>query len=366
MNSVVAPRRARLLRALAVYGILPFFSFLLAVLVVLMQFVNSRLVFPEESLPLYRSLALAHAAQNLKQESAPAPKEVALLAGEDFPTTMLAALPEVPPGVFPIVRTTISMGSGLINATDYSADLSVAASTAPLAPSADGPRVLVVHTHATESFFEPETSPVQCIVTGQSPEVFGYYEEGLSPRSRDCEKNMVAVGRVFCRRLESVGIETVHCETLHDLDYSQAYANSLASIERYLEEYPSIRYVLDLHRDSLVRADGTKLKPTCTIDGEEVAQVMLVVGAGSQDLAQPSWKQNLAFCARFQSCLQEIAPDFARPVYLRYGRFNQHLGERTMLLEVGSCGNTLQEASRSAEYAADAFAELYFQLEQAP
>ncbi len=327
-------------------------------LIVVMQFVGMRAVFPDESLPLHRSYALISAAFADAKTEETEEFSVDLLTGEDLPTQMLSVLPSLPEGIFPIVTTTISLGSGFINATDYNADTSVSAGALPAPAEEDGPLVLVYHTHATESFYEPETSPVSSIVLGQETGVFGYYEEGLSPRSTDVEKNMVAVGRAFCEELERQGISAVHCETLHDLDYSKAYGNSLKSIESYLKEYPSIRYIIDLHRDSLVRDNGTKLKPTCVIDGENVAQVMLVVGAGSEEVSQKNWRENLANSSRWQSYFLEIAPDFARPVYLRYGRFNQHVSAAAMLLEIGSCGNTLDESCRAAKYAAQALADM--------
>lgn len=359
MNKIKTNEKSKALTFFAVYGILPFLCLLLCTVIVLLQFVSSRLVFPDETLPLYRQLSLYHLAySSLPTESEERDSAALMLSFTDLPTETLSCLPSLPQGVFPIVTTTIALGSGLINATDYSADLSVQASAKPSAPAEEGPTVLVLHSHATESFYEPENAPIRTLVLGQSEEVFGYYEQGLSPRSTDDEKNMVEVGRVFCEELSRHGIEAVHCKTQHDLDYSQSYANSLASIEEYLEKYPSIRYVLDLHRDSLVRENGTKLKPTCVIDGESVAQVMLVVGAGSAELAQPNWKENLALSSRYQSYLSEISTEFTRPVYLRYGRFNQHLGRQTMLLEVGSCGNTLEEACRASKYAAAALAQM--------
>lgn len=359
MNGTPIDRRGEVLRFAAVYALLPLLCLLCAVGIVLMQFVTSRIVFPEASLPLYRQLAVVNRAFAAEPNEEEQEGFSALLLSElDLPTGELDALPEAPKGVYPIVTTTIPLGNGLINATDYSADLSVMASATPMKQGEDDPCVLVLHTHATESFYDPDASPLSTVVMGQSADVFGYYEEGLSPRSTDTEENMVSVGRVFCDTLEEMGISTVHCETLHDLDYSQAYANSLSSAQEYLKKYPNIRYIIDLHRDSLVRDNGTKLKPTCTVDGKSTAQVMLVVGAGSKDLPQPGWKKNLAVSARYQSYLEQAGDGFARPVYLRYGRFNQHLSANTMLLEVGSCGNTLEEAQRAGKLAAEALGKM--------
>ena len=358
MNGTQIERRGEWLRLASVYALLPMLCLFCAAGIVVMQFVTSRVVFPEATLPFYRSLAVVNRAFAAVEEEETEGFSALLVNGLDMPTVELDALPEVPKGVYPIVTTTIPLGSGLINATDYSADLSVMASATPMKKEEEDPCVLVLHTHATESFYDPDASPLSAVVMGQGEDVFGYYEEGLSPRSTDTAENMVSVGRVFCETLEEMGVTTVHSETLHDLDYSRAYANSLSTAEEYLKKYPNIRYIIDLHRDSLVRDNGTKLKPTCTVDGKSTAQVMLVVGAGSKDLPQPEWKRNLAVSARYQSYLETVGEGFARPVYLRYGRFNQHLSANTMLLEVGSCGNTLEEAQRAGKLAAEALGKM--------
>ena len=295
-------------RRFAVHGILPLTAFLLGTLIVFLQFTNSRTVFPEAGLPLYEELRAYHLAHTaLGGDAEEQPAGAILLAAADAGTDTLSCLAEVPSGVFPIVETTIPCGgSGLINATELSADLNTRAAAFPACPKEEGPTVLVLHTHATESFYEPENAPIHAIVLGQSEDVFGYYAGSESPRSTDPEKNMVAVGRVFCEELEKMGIGTVHCETLHDLDYSEAYAHAMDSIEAYLEKYPTIRYILDLHRDSLLRDNGAKLKPTAVVDGKKTSQVMLVVGAGSNALPQPGWRDNLAMSARYQSYLSML------------------------------------------------------------
>ena len=86
--------------------------------------------------------------------------------------------------------------------------------------------------------------------------------------------------------LNSRGIPTLHCEVLHDAeDYNASYDNSLATVKKYLKEYPSIKYVFDLHRDAMIRESGEALKAVSTINGKPTAQVMTLVGtdAGGAD-----------------------------------------------------------------------------------
>ncbi len=362
MNAAVTQTKKRLSLGVSyflMYALLPLIALCLAGVIVVVQFTNAAGYFAKNSRPMGEqwSLMLPGGASFDADESAALETDEWLLSNVELPASALNCLLSVPEGAHPIVETTIAQGSGLINATDHSADLSAVQAT-PLGVSEEGPTVLVVHTHTTESFFDPADSPVQTVVLGQEESVFGYYGSENAPRSLDADKNVIAVGRAFCESLEEAGVSTVHCTEICDLDYSNAYASSLSCIEEMLKQYPSIRYVIDLHRDSLVRADSTKLKPTATVDGERVAQVMLVVGAGSETLSQPNWRENFAMSAHYQSYLSEVSEDFARPVYLRYGRFNQHLGAGSMLLEVGSCGNTLAEARRAGALAGEALARM--------
>ena len=124
------------------------------------------------------------------------------------------------------------------------------------------PQVLIYHTHATESF---------------APYDSDSYDNRYNWRSTDNNNNMVAVGAVMARVLRSQGIGVVHDTSQHDYpSYNGSYANSYRSIKRYLEQYPTIKVVLDLHRDAIEREGGLIVKPTAEIGGEKYAQLMIV------------------------------------------------------------------------------------------
>lgn len=124
--------------------------------------------------------------------------------------------------------------------------------------------MLILHTHGTESYL---------------PDGADSYDEDESFRSENTEENVVAVGRVFADTLRGAGISVIHDETMYDRDdFNAAYTSSRAAVYDWLEKYPSIRYVFDLHRDSVFTADGENQKPVAEIGGETAAQIMLVVG----------------------------------------------------------------------------------------
>ena len=126
--------------------------------------------------------------------------------------------------------------------------------------------------------------------------------------------------------------------------YTGAYDRSLAVVEDTLAEYPSITTVIDVHRDSILTDDGRAYKTSCTINGEETAQLMLVVGTDDGGLYHPDWQENLNRAASLQYRLNRTYPTLMRPLNLRTQRFNQHATHSAFLVEVGSSGNTMTEA----------------------
>lgn len=260
-------------------------------------------------------------------------------------------LPEDAKAIF--VSDLSQNGSPLINDTDYKVDIQEEiAAFAPQKEIGSEPLVLVLHTHATETFTNPEES--YRVINADGSQTYYYSPSQNTTRSTDNTENVIHLGEIFVDRLNSMGIPTVHCQTQHDSpDYSKSYPNARMSIQEYLEKYPSIEYIVDLHRDSIVRESGEKIKPLCSINSEDTAQIMLVMGSGS---SHPEWRQNLALALKFKTTCDILYPGFSRPVYLRTWHFNQDLCPGSVILEVGSCANSLPEAERAAVYAAEVFA----------
>lgn len=235
-----------------------------------------------------------------------------------------------------IENVQISKGMNVSNATEYEID-AVSMANEPLGFTIDssGPQILIVHTHTTESYTSDDRNT---------------YNPSESDRSTDPDKNMIAVGNRICEVLNNAGIKTIHDTTVHDYpSYNGAYGRSLATVEKNLKENPSIKAVLDVHRDGLVRADGTKLKVTADIGGITTAQVMLVIGTNSSGLKHDNWRSNMVFASKIQKKANDMYPNMMRPLNLRVERFNQHMTAGSLIIEVGSNGNTLNEALLAAE-----------------
>ena len=197
----------------------------------------------------------------------------------------------------------------------------------------EGPQVLIVHTHGSEAYTPDGTDTY--VATGEC-------------RTTDTEKSVVRVGDEIAKVLTEMGLTVVHDTGLYDYpEYNGAYDRSLAAVEGWLAQYPTIQVVLDVHRDALIGADGTVYKPITTINGESCAQVMLVMGSNAL-YDHPGWLENLALAVQVQKEMNTLWPTLARPIGLRENRYNQQTAPGAMLVEVGSHGNTLQEALAAA------------------
>lgn len=282
----------------------------------------------------------------------PAPTPTPVPTPAPTPTSAPSATPPPDAGAIRSVYLSPDAGSvrlaaGTIrNMTEHpDADLIAAVDTVNLPFSVKvgsaEPQILILHTHATETY---QTHPEP------------YYDPDFTARTRNTALNMCAVGQVMADVLNAAGITTLHDTTLHDSpSYTESYARSRATAQSYLQKYPSIQIVLDVHRDAIEDSDGTRVKPLCQIDGQDTAQVMLIAGCDNGTTTKlPNWKLNLRFAAAWQQAMSAQYPGLARPVLCGYRFYNQDLAAGCLLLEVGGHANTLAEAKRAGELAAKA------------
>lgn len=197
-----------------------------------------------------------------------------------------------------------------------------------------GPQVLIYHTHTTEAF------------------------NGVT-RTTDKSLSVCAVGDEIAKQLESAGIGVVHDTTYHDYPaYNGSYDRSLATMRNDLKKYPSIQVTIDLHRDAMTRSDGTRLKPTAVVDGKKAAQVMIVAGCDDTgDLGFPNWEYNLRLAVRLQKSMADLFPDLGRPLDFCPRKYNENVTKGSILVEIGTDANTLDEALYGGELFGKALAQ---------
>jgi len=203
-----------------------------------------------------------------------------------------------------------------------------------------GPKVLVYHTHTTEGYVRNNSE------LGKNKKEFPSY-------TSDVKYSVVRVGDQLSEYLEKTyDISVIHNGTVHG-----NYSNSLKTIESYLKSYPSIKIIFDIHRDGLA-ADKPKLRLVKEINGKNAAQVMFVVGTNGSGLKHPKWRDNLKLAVKLQQKLNEEAPGLARPIYISNNRYNQHMADGALIIEIGADGNTIDEALESTKYVAKAISEV--------
>ncbi|PWM38289.1 MAG: stage II sporulation protein P [Clostridiales bacterium] len=211
------------------------------------------------------------------------------------------------------------------------------------------PQVLIMHTHATEAFERYDNI---------------FYDTRNTWRSTDNNMNMVAVGEELAKTLRENGVNVLHDSTQHDYpSYNGSYERSAETVKGYLEEYPSIKIVLDVHRDAIDR-NGTLVRPITTIDGKKAAQLMIIAGSDDGTMNMPNWRDNLRFAAAIQRQAEGAFEHLMRPIFFCYRKYNQDLTRGSLLLEFGSHGNTLEECLYTARLAGQSIAQAIKDLEE--
>lgn len=204
--------------------------------------------------------------------------------------------------------------------------------------------VLIFHTHTTETY--------QIL---DKPN----YLKSFSPRSNDEKLNMIRVGEEIVSVLESEGIGVIHDKTVYDKQYSGAYERSGKAVDEYLKKYPSIQVVIDVHRDGIQTSETSKIKPVTTINGKKAAQIMIISGCeGNGVTGFPDWEYNLRFALNLQKTAEDMYPTLMRPLFFCNRKYNMYKSKCSVLLEMGSDANTLDEAAYSGRLIGDVLAEM--------
>lgn len=211
------------------------------------------------------------------------------------------------------------------------------------------PQVLIYHTHTSESYLKKDE---------------GFFYESYYPRSTDNSRNVTQVGEAIAKKLIENGIPTVHDMTYHDSPtYKGSYSRSYKTIMSNLEKYPSIQVTIDVHRDSMGDPDHGKVKPTFKLGGNKAAQIMVVAGCDPNgSVGFPDWEYNLRLALRVQQKCESMFPGLTRPMLFGKFKYNMNLSRGSMLIEVGSDVNTLNEAIYSGTLVGEALSKVLSEL----
>ena len=199
------------------------------------------------------------------------------------------------------------------------------------------PTVLIYHSHTHECYVQLDN---------------GTYMQGETTQSADAGENVVRVGDAIVAELEKAGFSVIHDTEIHDDDYNNAYANAGKSIDKILKKYPSIEVTIDIHRDSIGVEGDAKARTSVvnTIAGKKAAQIMIITGCEENFITDfPHWYDNLHFALGLQKQFATDYPGLARPLYFADRKYDMYKTKNSVLIEVGSDGNTLEQAVYSGK-----------------
>lgn len=238
-----------------------------------------------------------------------------------------------------ILETIIAGGIRVDNNTQFSIDTAKLLTEGPdMQLQAGSPQILIIHTHSSEAYTMDD---------------FDRYTPSDTSRTQDVNYNIIRVGDVLTEALESYGLDVIHDREIYDYpSYTGSYNRCGEAISRYLETYPQISVVIDVHRDAIGSGDVV-YKTVAEDEDISCAQTMFVVGTNESGLNHPNWEKNLKLALYLQAAVHLKHPTLQRPIKLVKERYNQQLTTGSLILEVGSNGNTLQEALSAVRFFAE-------------
>lgn len=206
--------------------------------------------------------------------------------------------------------------------------------------SGKNPSVLIIHTHSSEAYM---------------PDGNDKYEPSDPYRTEDKKYSIIRVGDELANEFTKYGITFIHDRNIYDYpSYQGAYNRSYDAIQSYLKKYPSIKIVIDMHRDAIEAADGSVYKTIAQIGKTTCSQVLMVIGTNASGLVHPNWRENFKLALHIQKEMNTLYPSLAKPIELSQYRYNQQATPGSMIVEIGCTGNTLQESLTAVRYFADA------------
>ena len=205
-------------------------------------------------------------------------------------------------------------------------------------PDADAPSVLIYHTHTHEAYEQVSDDPYVALEAW---------------RTADDDHSIVRVGEALAGHLRAHGFDVVHDITDHEgNDLPTAYTRSLQTLQGYQRRFD---LYIDLHRDAY--SEGMPLRFIAE-DGTPCARPMVLIGNGVGFDEKPFYEENLAFAKALTRRIDRACPGLCRSVLVKDGRYNQHIGVFSILIEIGHNRNTLDEAINTTAYVANALYSL--------
>ena len=189
----------------------------------------------------------------------------------------------------------------------------------------ENPTIYIYNTHQTEEY-----KPTSYLEYSVNPNVL--------MASYILEEQLSKKGHVVLVEEESVS----KLRTTLGLNYAGSYKVTRSMMENAKKNNPTLKYYIDLHRDSLTRD-----KTTLTVDGKSYAKILFIVG-----LENSNYQENLDFTNKISDLLNQKVKGLSKGIYKKEGPlvngvYNQDFSNRVILIEVGGNENTIDEVYRS-------------------
>ena len=189
----------------------------------------------------------------------------------------------------------------------------------------ENPTIYIYNTHQTEEY-----KPTSYLEYSVNPNVL--------MASYILEEQLSKKGHVVLVEEESVS----KLRTTLGLNYAGSYKVTRSMMENAKKNNPTLKYYIDLHRDSLTRD-----KTTLTVDGKSYAKILFIVG-----LENSNYQENLDFTNKISDLLNQKVKGLSKGIYKKEGPlvngvYNQDFSNRVILVELGGNENTIDEVYRS-------------------
>jgi stage II sporulation protein P len=197
----------------------------------------------------------------------------------------------------------------------------------PVEPSklvANEPQILIYHTHTSECYIP---------VSGKDRE--------FNNKPGDNKKgDVVKIGEYLQQTLEDkYGIKCIHSEEINDcFPFRESYLRAREVAQKYIKEYPSIKVVLDVHRDAT-----PGFKTTCEINGGKTATLFFVIGSDKMGLPHPNWRKNMEFATKLTKNMNLYYSELSNGIVTSDARYNQDLHDHAIIVEMGNYKDSTSE-----------------------
>ena len=206
----------------------------------------------------------------------------------------------------------------------------------PVIKESKDPLIYIYNTHQTEEY---ETSTILDYSIKPTVTISNYILEEIFNKNK------------LYTYVEETNIKEILNK--NSWNYSYSYKATRILLEQRKQEYPTLKYFIDIHRDSI-----TKDKTTVIINNKSYAKILFLIG-----LENPNYQENLLFTEKLNNLINQKYPNLTKGIYKKGGPgvngvYNQDFSKYLILVEMGGYQNTPIEVLNSSLALAECFMEV--------